>query len=273
MSKDEEFGFGKGGDLADVGARGVGVAVVGLPLRRAAGEAEFAIDLVNEDVTAVAESGDCFVVDSVAGDNDALVGGLEVEGKAVGPAGVLDGDGSNGDVGVFVDEAGFDFGDVNAVGRGVSFFEFVDPVVDVFFVSSLNVAGHRFGAFGADELKWGVPVENGGHEIEIGEAGSVIGMEVGEEGGFEVGRGEGLDSLLCGGRGTADDAGAKIDDVGRTIDDDGGGGAGAQWVCIGSAGAEENNLSLGPGEQEQREHHTKLYRRKIWEPKQESARF
>ena len=40
-------------------------------------------------------------------------------------------------------------------------------------------------------------IEDGGHEIEIGEAGGVIGMEVGEEGCFKVGRGEGLDSLLC----------------------------------------------------------------------------
>ena len=158
MSEDEELGLGERGDLADIRAGGVSVAVVGLPLRRAAGEAEFAIDLVDEDVAAVAESSDCFVIDSVARDDDALVGGLKVEGKAVGPAGVLNGDGSNGDVGVFKDHAGFDFSDVNAVGRGVSFFEFVDAVVDVFFVGGLDVAGHGSGAFGADELKRGVTV-------------------------------------------------------------------------------------------------------------------
>lgn len=54
MCEDEELGFSQRGDLSGFAARGVGVAVVGLQLRRAAGEAEFAVDLVDGNVTAIA---------------------------------------------------------------------------------------------------------------------------------------------------------------------------------------------------------------------------
>lgn len=85
-------------------------------------------------------------------------------------------------------------------------------------------------------------------------------MEVSEEGGFKILRREGLDPFIgCCSRGTANNARAKIDHIGSTVDDDGRGRTRAQRISIGSTGAKQDNLGLSPPEEQQRKHHNKLY--------------
>lgn len=166
---------------------------------------------MDQQVAAVAGLDDVFAGDGIAGDDDALaVFGDEEEAIGFAPVAVLDGDGSDAEVGVFIDFAGFEFDGFDAVGFRVAVFEALDAIVGIGFVGLLDVVGHALGSFGTVELEGAVAVKDGGGKVEIAKAGGVVRVEVGKEGDLEVGGGEGGE---FGGRGAADYAGAEIDNV------------------------------------------------------------
>src|SRR5579862_2818795 len=82
-------------------------------------------------------------------------------------------------------------------------------------------------------------------EDQVGIADGVIGVQVGDENGLEIRGSQGFYAVVVGLLGAADDSGAGVDKIGGSLDDDGGGGAGALRVGARGSGAEEDDLGLG----------------------------
>jgi hypothetical protein len=70
-------------------------------------------------------------------------------------------------------------------------------------------------------------------------------MEVGEKADPEVCRFQTSDTFLASSRSLPDDPGAKVDEIGRTVGDDGRRRSGMLWVRRGASCAKENDLRLG----------------------------
>ena len=77
------------------------------------------------------------------------------------------------------------------------------------------------------------------------EAESVIRMEVGEKADPEVYRFQPSDTFLASSRSLPNDPSAKVNEIGRTVDDDGRRRSRMLRVRSGGSGAKENDLRLG----------------------------
>jgi hypothetical protein len=80
---------------------------------------------------------------------------------------------------------------------------------------------HPPGSWRAVNLKRFFPSHNPGREDEVGETKSVIGMEMREKGDPEVHRFQPPDAILASSRSLPDHSGAKINEIRRTVDDNG----------------------------------------------------
>ena len=89
-------------------------------------------------------------------------------------------------------------------------------------------------------------MENPGSKDEVGQAQSVVGVEMRDEDALKVRHFESWNVKAgCSGSSTADNAGTAIEEVGFVVIDDSNGGARALGVGARSSGAENDNVCGG----------------------------
>ena len=98
MVEDEQSEPGPVGDLGEFVGRRVEARVVPLPHWSACGEGCLRIDLVDEDITAVALLDDTLTRSCISGDDNGFVGRNELVSECVGSRSVLDSESDHGGV-------------------------------------------------------------------------------------------------------------------------------------------------------------------------------
>src|ERR1700681_3622532 len=119
------------------------------------------------------------------------------------------------------------------------------PDVNVSLVRLEDMFCHCAGSRGAVNLKWFLPSHDPGREDQVGEAQSVIGVEMSEKADPEVYSFQPSDAFLASSRSLPDDPGAKINEIRSTVDNDGCRRPRALRVRRGSSRTKENDLRLG----------------------------
>src|SRR5262249_31354848 len=150
------------------------------------------------------------------------------------------------DIRVFIDDAGLDLMRVDAISAEVAALQTLGPNGDVFDVCCLDMARHGGNTRRPVELQRSRPALDGGAQIEIGQAGSVVGMQVRGESNFKVGGRKSGELLLARGRGRpAHHSRAEIDEISSAVNHYGYGRPGAVRIENGCARAENHHLGLG----------------------------
>ena len=179
--EDQFAGLDLCGDAAEVGAGGVIGGVIFLPVGGAGFPTLLRLDLVDEDVGALGGGDEGGAVGGVAADHDHFILALEAITVGVLPRAVGDGKGDDAESIVAVDFAAADIVGIDREGGGGVRLGAVQADIEILGPGVQDVSGHGAEAGRAVGLEGIGAAGVGGSEDEVGVAGGVIGVEMGDE--------------------------------------------------------------------------------------------
>ncbi len=196
----------------------------------------------------MASADDCLRGSRVTGDHDAAVCRIKTIAIRKIPCAMRHGKSAHGNVRVFVNDSRMNLMRVDVICIRVSVFQAVDANVHVFYISRLNVARHRGDAGRAIEFQRSGTAFYGRSEIKIGQASSVVRMQVRGKDDFQIFWRERDDVLVAGGSsGASHHARTKVDKISGAVHHHGNRRAGTVRIDDGRARAENDELGVELG--------------------------
>src|SRR6266404_1453777 len=184
--------------------------MISLPLSRPCREPRLRIDLVNQNVAAVAALYDRWTRPAVTRDHYRAVRRLKAKAVGLAPGTVIDQKSLNRHVLISVHNAGFDFVRDDFVSGVVRRLAAAQPDVDVLTIGFQYVPGHCLDAFRAVDLERFLSFEHPRSEDQVGIPSRVVRVQVSHERSIEIFDRQPFDSLLKRRRGAPDYSRSKV---------------------------------------------------------------
>ncbi len=194
--------------------------MVFLPVCCATVESGFCVDFVDQDVAAVAGLDHGVSGCGIARDDDGAVGSFKSESEGELPGAVGYRKCGHRHILVLVDLSGLDLVDIDLDSSRILGLAAMEADFDVLGVGGEDVVGHRSDPGRSEDREWFFPFEYPGCEDEVGVAGRVVGVKVGDEKPRKIGHVEGRHAGEMGRRCAANDTGTAVDEVWPAAGDD-----------------------------------------------------